>query len=341
MKRKYSDENLQAAQLKQKPEELSILHQIWSNTGMLLFMLAAFTLLGGVLFVMLEAPHEQRTAVNILKDRSKFLHSLEELIMNASAKTVSEATATKVNGVKPLHPSPEIVRQAAYLLHQYEEALQSALASGYVLLAPNFEEDNVDSSAEENYQPQWNLWGSMYYCFTVYTTIGYGNMFPRTGAGQFASVIYGMLAIPLCLLVLARLGQVFNRGVKAIWRRLTCFIREKEPTTSGSISLWKLYNEANEQFDYPLPLAIALVCCYVWMGALMYSHWEKWNVAKAAYFTFVSLSTIGFGDVLPDDHRFFLFTSLYLFFGLALLSMLINAMVERLEGYLAYYKKAR
>jgi hypothetical protein len=34
-------------------------------------------------------------------------------------------------------------------------------------------------------------------------------------------------------------------------------------------------------------------------GASMFSEWEKWDYLDGSYFCFISLSSIGFGDIVP------------------------------------------
>lgn len=55
----------------------------------------------------------------------------------------------------------------------------------------------------------------------------------------------------------------------------------------------------------------------------MFSEWEDWNMLDGSYFCFVSLSTIGFGDIVPGDKIYaaqgldlsFIFCSMYLMLG--------------------------
>lgn len=68
---------------------------------------------------------------------------------------------------------------------------------------------------------------------------------------------------------------------------------------------------------------------------MLYRQWESWDYTEAVYFIFISISTIGFGDVLPEHPKFFLLVSVYIFVGLSFISMVVNllmdAMAEKLD----------
>jgi hypothetical protein len=38
---------------------------------------------------------------------------------------------------------------------------------------------------------------------------------------------------------------------------------------------------------------------YICLGAAVFAAWEEWSFLDGAYFCFVTLSTIGFGDLVP------------------------------------------
>ena len=86
--------------------------------------------------------------------------------------------------------------------------------------------------------------------------------------------------------------------------------------------------EVDENFNLPIAVAIVILIFYILLGALMYSIWEDWNFLEAFYFVFISISTIGFGDVVPDHPKFFILSSIYLYVGLSLVSMCINVAIE-------------
>ncbi|XP_053984455.1 uncharacterized protein LOC128879393 isoform X1 [Hylaeus volcanicus] len=82
----------------------------------------------------------------------------------------------------------------------------------------------------------------------------------------------------------------------------------------------------------PIWLCVFLVVSYIFGGAFLFSAWEDWPFLDSAYFCFITLTTIGFGDFVPayklDAHKGIAVCSLYLLFGIALLAMSFNLVQE-------------
>ena len=87
--------------------------------------------------------------------------------------------------------------------------------------------------------------------------------------------------------------------------------------------------EVDTEFDLHPLVAIIVTLIYILLGSLMYVQWEEeWGYHDAFYFIFISVSTIGFGDVTPSHPKFFLSSSFYILFGLALVAMVINVLMD-------------
>lgn len=198
-------------------------------------------------------------------------------------------------------------------------------------------------------------------------TAGYGNIAPVTDFGRGVCMLYAALGIPLALLVLAEVGKRFTVVVKFLWAFVRRYyytgnwrkIRQpfkktytidapqerakqikhetedsvktddskSEDGSKGSGRLVFGY-EVDENFNLPITVAVVILIIYILLGAFMYTWWEDWNYMESFYFVFVSISTIGFGDVLPAHPKYFILSSVYIFIGLSLVSMCINVAIE-------------
>ncbi|XP_076160353.1 potassium two pore domain channel subfamily K member galene isoform X2 [Ptiloglossa arizonensis] len=97
---------------------------------------------------------------------------------------------------------------------------------------------------------------------------------------------------------------------------------------------YEYYTTTDDQPIKPVPiwLCVFLVVSYIFGGAFLFSAWEQWPFLDSAYFCFITLTTIGFGDFVPayklDAHKGIAVCSLYLLFGIALLAMSFNLVQE-------------
>lgn len=65
------------------------------------------------------------------------------------------------------------------------------------------------------------------------------------------------------------------------------------------------------------------------LGTWFYARVEGWRALDALYFTVVTLTTIGYGDLAPQTDAGKIFTIFYIFVGIGLLSGFIILLGER------------
>jgi voltage-gated potassium channel Kch len=63
-------------------------------------------------------------------------------------------------------------------------------------------------------------------------------------------------------------------------------------------------------------------------GTFVYHSIEKWSWVDSFYFSAVSLTTVGYGDLAPTTDKGKLFTVLYLFVGIGIIASLISNMIK-------------
>ena len=90
----------------------------------------------------------------------------------------------------------------------------------------------------------------------------------------------------------------------------------------------------------PIYICLIVIIGYVLIGSVLFMLWEDWDLLKSSYFCFVTLSTIGFGDVVPGtatdrwgetSTEKLVLCALWLAFGLSLLAMCFNLMQEEVK----------
>ena len=75
---------------------------------------------------------------------------------------------------------------------------------------------------------------------------------------------------------------------------------------------------------------VLLICLYVGVGLLFYGHVEDWQYVDAMYFSMVTMSTVGYGDLSPASTGGRVFTIFYIFVGIIVIFNLVSTLMTRL-----------
>ncbi|XP_075155041.1 open rectifier K[+] channel 1 [Haematobia irritans] len=136
----------------------------------------------------------------------------------------------------------------------------------------------------------WTFYHSFFFAFTVCSTVGYGNISPTTTLGRMIMIVYSVIGIPINGILFAGLGEYFGKTFQAIYRR------------------YKKY-KMNHNVHYVPPqlglittVLIALVpgiTLFLLIPSWVFSYFEDWPYSLAFYYSYVTTTTIGFGDYVP------------------------------------------
>ncbi|KAL4224090.1 hypothetical protein ACF0H5_017544 [Mactra antiquata] len=205
---------------------------------------------------------------------------------------------------------------------------------------------------------RWTFAGSLLYSVTVITTIGYGTITPKTTAGRAVTILYALIGIPLTVLCITNIGRAMASLFRALYGGTFCaecrqqFFRTMHHRRTDSIVMNDLDNDIDKvdldfdtsveviehkHADVPIVISLILVVWYIVFGATMFKIWEaNWTIFEGAYFCFITLSTIGFGDFVPgfshkdwDNQAKQVACSLYLLLGLSTLAMCFDLIQQR------------
>ncbi|XP_047738942.1 potassium channel subfamily K member 18 [Hyalella azteca] len=161
---------------------------------------------------------------------------------------------------------------------------------------------------------QWRFMESVLFACTVITTIGYGNMAPVTPEGRLFCILYGFIGIPLTLSVIAALGNLFANAVSVTGAR-----------GKACLSAWGLWKKKKTVSRGTMVFgAVFAYLLYTAIGGAIFTLWEEWSFFEAFYFCFITMTTIGLGDVVPERTEYILVCTVYILVGLALTSTIIE-----------------
>lgn len=66
----------------------------------------------------------------------------------------------------------------------------------------------------------------------------------------------------------------------------------------------------------------------VLIGTVFYHIIEKWSWVNSYYFSVVSLTTVGYGDLAPTTNAGKIFTTFYLIIGISIIAALLNNILK-------------
>lgn len=61
------------------------------------------------------------------------------------------------------------------------------------------------------------------------------------------------------------------------------------------------------------------------VGTVVFSLLEDWSIVDSLYFSVVTTTTVGFGDLTPDTDGAKLFTVVYIVFGISIIGTFLDA----------------
>uniref|UniRef100_A0A0N4ZYR4 Potassium channel subfamily K member 18 n=1 Tax=Parastrongyloides trichosuri TaxID=131310 RepID=A0A0N4ZYR4_PARTI len=311
-----------------------------------LVLLVSYTLLGALIFRNLELEKDQKQRL-LFREKTEYAFSevVNRLLKIKCPNNISSNSDKLTNDVNTTYQTFQIRDSILFFVDHL----------------------NLTDIIEDRMGPSpWTIMGSMFYAGQLYTTIGYGNPVAKTNYGKLASIIYIMIGIPLFLIILKKIGKILSETLTKIYQHYM-YARKQLPSAKknlirkASMKLNKKIDNNNvttisekvdsdisetveetlstntegEVNDFPILLALLIMIIWIAFSAALFCIWEtEWPYLTSVYFFFVSISTVGLGDIVPSKFDMIFVNFLLILIGLALLSMCINLIQTAIEKLL-------
>ncbi|KAK3818640.1 MAG: hypothetical protein J3Q66DRAFT_175780 [Benniella sp.] len=170
---------------------------------------------------------------------------------------------------------------------------------------------------------------------------GYGNLSPKTTAGQVIFFFYGLFGISsLGFFVVSLRNAVIEQFQ---WRLLDRFSKPAHLTrvqtrmSAKDISFPEARFEEEQRVKILVKRKMIVRMIIVWIimwfgGAGVFCAFEPWTFVESLYFCFVTLTTIGFGDYVPKQPGAIEFWNVYVFVGLSVFAYILSLSSESMAA---------
>ena len=139
---------------------------------------------------------------------------------------------------------------------------------------------------------------------------GYGDFTPVTSLGKGLCVVYAFFGIPITILLFKVIGQQMLRGERSL-------ITTIEKRFLGRIGAPSCLNEKCLLFAVVYFLMLLLI------GAAAHVKAEGWSHGDGLYFYAITFTTVGFGDLIPQEERYIAVP--FILLGLTAISNILHA----------------
>lgn len=186
----------------------------------------------------------------------------------------------------------------------------------------------ITSQRMDAAKKEWNIYNSVFFCMTVTTTIGYGNLSPVTVAGRVICVIYALLGIPLTLALLAIVGKILGDYINDACAWLLKWYRK----VHKSYEYERTVQDGDDgQVDAPLWMGLLILLFFTTLMAGLFCWIEGWDFGTSLYFQYITYLTIGFGDVVPQKEQLVFVNIFLVFLGLSVLSITLSMIASNIH----------
>jgi potassium channel subfamily K, other eukaryote len=234
------------------------------------------------------------------------------------------------------------------------------LAFGYVVFGLILDEDKAPAGSGE--RQSWTLIDGIYFAILTMTTVGYGDIVPRTRSGMIATtvfVIFSVSAVGICIseiqayavkakekkrakanaAALSKLSVKTSSSGQSVAcvnvsdedRRKRLQRKQSERRFSDRTKLVRKVlglRKAQLRFYWEEIKAMVPVLLICVVGTLGYGLIEGWDFTTGFYVSCVTITAVGYGDYSPRSQAGRLFSIFFIPMGVALLLQQINKMIQ-------------
>uniref|UniRef100_A0A1I7YNG5 Ion_trans_2 domain-containing protein n=1 Tax=Steinernema glaseri TaxID=37863 RepID=A0A1I7YNG5_9BILA len=168
-------------------------------------------------------------------------------------------------------------------------------------------------AVEKDERSEWGYVTATLYGFGIVTTLGYNRIGPITTEGRLFCIFYGIIGIPITMIIIANVGQYLNQFASH------CRKQSEDDVDDASI-------------EYASLALLIVFSAYVAFGAWLLPLLNgQIDFVNGLYYNFLCLTAIDFGQLVPQRVAFLPITFAYVCIGLAITTIAIEVGSEYMK----------
>ncbi|CAF2631570.1 unnamed protein product [Rotaria sp. Silwood2] len=316
---------------------------LFSQVG-LSILVFVYVALGGLIFYAIESKYELHKNEQIKREHTRGIRNIRHIATDEFNWMLNASFELRYALWRGMISRQDGYDNTGWRVHINSERFDRLIDDELARMQAEQEKlsDKHDTRTDVSYNQKWTFSTAMLYSATVITTVGYGNIAPKSVLGKVMTCLYAMFGIPIMIMCLTNTGDLLafffikyysltiNFTQRVIKRRRQRRRRRQQIKLSFEIE--------NESVQHvPVAATLGVLALYIVAGAVLFSHWEGWSYVDGAYFSFITFTTIGLGDLVPgkgtlteNKNGKSILCAIYLLFGLVLTAMCFKLMQDDL-----------
>jgi hypothetical protein len=196
-------------------------------------LVVGYVIMGALLFMKIESEYEKENQDKIERNREEFFTNVKlsaetmfnEYLRHNFHKKYNEYRNEEMR----MKDGVEEIKKSSWFIELDKEIFSKELNDHLrTLLMENEKIEDKEKTAMLVREDVWNYPNALLYSATVITTIGYGNITPKSNAGKILTIFYAMIGIPLMFMCLTNTGDLlaevfittYSKCIRFFYRRL-------------------------------------------------------------------------------------------------------------------------